>query len=622
DGRIHCDRRAGGNLRCPKCVRDEQSIHAARGDRPRSTEPASLLRHRRARARHLQPRHLRPAPDASLRLQRRCDLGRSRRFPRPRRRATGRDRGRPDHASRGHVPVVPGAHHGDRDRLVSRSEPRERDDCDQPYLVAAVHATASRPGARGERTAIHRSGALARRKKAADHLPLHPPEHARSRAHQGERRLQLRDPDHLEPQLPRRRRPAAVARTRRDGDRRPSLSAHVVVVFDVSESRHLHSRSLAQSRQRRHSRPSRPRRPGAVVEKRAEEMPLLHVDGLQTFFSTRRGTVHAVDSVSFDVEVGETVGLVGESGCGKSVTALTIMRLLRMPPARVAAGSVVFEGRDLLRLRDSEMRRLRGNRLAMVFQDPMTSLNPVVPIGRQLAETLVVHLDLSKSEARNRAGELLEHVGLPAAMQRLKDYPHQLSGGMRQRVMIAMALACSPRLVLADEITTALDVTVQAQILDLLRSLAKELGTAFVLITHDLGVVAGMTQRVNVMYAGEIVEMALTPELFANPQMPYTWGLLGSMPRLDEERRTRLTAIPGLPPDLLSPPTGCRFADRCRYAREICRAKKPELLPVSDSNEHAARCWGTQSVPGGGWLKGVNWRDIEQEKAATAVAGI
>jgi len=358
------------------------------------------------------------------------------------------------------------------------------------------------------------------------------------------------------------------------------------------------------------------------VEKRAEEMPLLHVDGLQTFFSTRRGTVHAVDSVSFDVEVGETVGLVGESGCGKSVTALTIMRLLRMPPARVAAGSVVFEGRDLLRLRDSEMRRLRGNRLAMVFQDPMTSLNPVVPIGRQLAETLVVHLDLSKSEARNRAGELLEHVGLPAAMQRLKDYPHQLSGGMRQRVMIAMALACSPRLVLADEITTALDVTVQAQILDLLRSLAKELGTAFVLITHDLGVVAGMTQRVNVMYAGEIVEKALTPELFANPQMPYTWGLLGSMPRLDEERRTRLTAIPGLPPDLLSPPTGCRFADRCRYAREICRAKKPELLPVSDSNEHAARCWGTQSVPGGGWLQGVNWRDIEQEKAATAVAGI
>jgi oligopeptide transport system ATP-binding protein len=350
------------------------------------------------------------------------------------------------------------------------------------------------------------------------------------------------------------------------------------------------------------------------------ETSLLQVEGLKTQFHTRNGIVHAVDGVTFDVRAGETLGLVGESGCGKSVTALSLMRLLPIPPARIVEGTIIFEGRDVLAMGDREIRRLRGHSIAMIFQDPMTSLNPVLPIGRQIRETLELHLKMSKREASERAVELLTRVGIAGTKKRLDDYPHQLSGGMRQRVMIAMALACNPKLVLADEITTALDVTVQAQILELLRELAQGSGTAFVMITHDLGIVAGMTQRVNVMYAGRIVEKAPTRELFANPQMPYTWGLLGSIPRLDEERKSQLTAIPGLPPNLVDPPAGCRFAPRCRYARDICHVGEPELLPVAEEPEHESRCWGTQDVPGGGWLKGYDWRRVLPTEAGEVAA--
>jgi oligopeptide/dipeptide ABC transporter ATP-binding protein len=339
-------------------------------------------------------------------------------------------------------------------------------------------------------------------------------------------------------------------------------------------------------------------------------MALLEVRDLHTSFQTRDGTVRAVDGVSFQVEEGETIALAGESGCGKSVTALSLMRLLPSPPARIGPGEILFDGRDVLKLRPEEMRRIRGNQMAMIFQDPMTSLNPVLAIGRQIAESIEVHQGVKGAAARRRAVELLELVGIPGPDRRVDDYPHQFSGGMRQRVTIAAALSCSPKLILADEITTALDVTIQAQILDVLRHATKEVGTALVIITHDLGVVAGMTQRVLVMYAGQIVESADTVDLFANPRMPYTWGLLRSVPRLDEDRPERLEAIEGLPPDLIDPPAGCRFEPRCRYARDICAERSPDLIPVPGTGPgHAARCWGTQDVPEGGWLRETGWRD-------------
>lgn len=332
-------------------------------------------------------------------------------------------------------------------------------------------------------------------------------------------------------------------------------------------------------------------------------MVLLAVRDLHTTFSTRDGVVRAVDGVSFEIADGETLALAGESGCGKSVTALSIMRLLNSPPATVGPGEIRFEDRDLLQLSDREMRQIRGNRIAMVLQDPMTSLNPVLTIGQQIGEAIQQHLGIHRSQARLRAIELLDLVGIPSARSRIDDYPHQFSGGMRQRVTIATALSCQPKLILADEITTALDVTIQAQILDVLRNVTVELGTALLLITHDLGVVAGMTQRVHVMYAGQIVEMAETGELFANPKMPYTWGLLRSIPRLGQERPARLEPIEGLPPDLIAPPSGCRFAARCQYRREICQRKAPELAEVPNASPgHQARCWGTQDTPEGGWL--------------------
>lgn len=338
-------------------------------------------------------------------------------------------------------------------------------------------------------------------------------------------------------------------------------------------------------------------------------MALLDVSNLRTYFYTREGIVRAVDGVSFTVNSGEALGLVGESGCGKSVTAMSLLQLVASPPGRIVEGSAIFDGRDLLKMDARTIRSVRGREISMIFQDPMTSLNPIMTIGRQISEALELHLRMDRSEARKRTVELLDLVGIPEADKRLNEFPHQFSGGMRQRVMIAMALSCNPKLVLADEISTALDVTIQAQILDLLKRLALQLGTAFIVITHDLGVIAGMTQRVHVMYAGQIVEKANTKELFASPRMPYTWGLLRGRPRLAGKTRERLTAIDGMPPDLAFPPPGCRFAPRCRYRRDICGIDSPDLLVVPDAGpDHWTRCWGMQVVEGGGWLRGMDWR--------------
>ena len=316
---------------------------------------------------------------------------------------------------------------------------------------------------------------------------------------------------------------------------------------------------------------------------------LLEVKDLATYFFTQDGVVKAVDGISYEVDEGEVLGIVGESGCGKSVHALSIMRLVASPPGRTVRGEVRFDGEDLLSLDDAEMRHIRGNRMAMVFQEPMTSLNPVLTIGRQLTETVELHLGMSKREARERAAELLTMVGIPDAARRLKDYPHQFSGGMRQRVMIAIALSCNPRLIIADEPTTALDVTIQAQILELMRDLSEEFGTALVIITHNLGVVARYAQRVAVMYAGKIIEMGSAEEIYHNAKHPYTIGLLNSVPRLDELERTRLEAIEGLPPDLIDLPIGCSFAPRCRFANERCLQEEPVLVEAAD--EHTSACF-------------------------------
>ncbi len=304
---------------------------------------------------------------------------------------------------------------------------------------------------------------------------------------------------------------------------------------------------------------------------------LLEVRDLQTQFFTQDGVVKAVDGISFNVDEGEILGIVGESGCGKSVTALSIMRLIADPPGRIVGGEIVFEGEDLLSMDNAAMRHLRGNRIAMIFQEPMTSLNPVLTIGRQITETLELHQDMDKAGARERAAELLGLVGIPDPLNRLKDYPHQFSGGMRQRVMIAIALSCNPKLIVADEPTTALDVTIQAQILEVMQSLAREFHTALIIITHNLGVVARYAQRVVVMYAGKIIEVGTAKDIYHDPRHPYTLGLLNSVPRLDQDARARLDPIEGLPPDLIDIPERCSFAPRCEFAVDRCRREVPPL---------------------------------------------
>ena len=322
--------------------------------------------------------------------------------------------------------------------------------------------------------------------------------------------------------------------------------------------------------------------------------PLLAVKDLKTNFYTEEGVVQAVNGVSYDIMPGEILGLVGESGCGKTVSALSILRLIPNPPGRIVGGEIMFEGEDIVKMDEDEVRHIRGNKIGMIFQEPMTSLNPVLTIGRQLTETLELHLKMDKQAANRRAVELLEMVGIPEAKQRINDYPHQFSGGMRQRVMIAMALSCNPKLLLADEPTTALDVTIQAQILELLTRLTRELGTAVIVITHNLGVVARYADRVNVMYAGKVIETASAPELYAHPRHPYTLGLLKSVPRLDEIRKEKLDPIEGMPPDLVHLGAGCPFRPRCRFAVDRCKEENPPLIAVAEA--HSAACWEWERV--------------------------
>jgi oligopeptide transport system ATP-binding protein len=315
---------------------------------------------------------------------------------------------------------------------------------------------------------------------------------------------------------------------------------------------------------------------------------LLSVKNLEVTFKTEDGIVRAVNGLSFKLKAGETLGIVGESGSGKSVTALSIMRLIAMPPGRIEAGSIEFNDRDLLQVGESEMRQIRGNKISMIFQDPMTSLNPVLTVGDQIAETITLHQHKNKRESWERALEMLRIVRIPEAERRIGNYPHQFSGGMRQRVMIAMALACDPQLLIADEPTTALDVTIQAQILDLMRDLQKRLNSAIIMITHDLGVVAEVCENVLVMYAGNLVEYGTVDQIFREPKHPYTWGLLQSLPRLDEAGHRRLVPIDGQPPNLLRLPAGCSFAARCRYALPECATNPPPLIDFGDG--HVARC--------------------------------
>ncbi len=324
--------------------------------------------------------------------------------------------------------------------------------------------------------------------------------------------------------------------------------------------------------------------------------PLLSVEDLHVRFSTRRGTVHAVNGISFDIAPGETLGIVGESGCGKSVTSLAVLGLLARN-GRIESGKALFEEKDLIRQSDRALRRIRGRQIAMIFQDPMTSLNPVLTIGRQIREALETHFGMDRKAAYRRAAELIDRVGIPSAEARIRDYPHQFSGGMRQRAMIAMALACEPKLLIADEPTTALDVTIQAQILNLLRELVAEEDAALILITHDLGVVAGMCERVNVMYAGLFVETGSADQLFGSPRHPYTLGLLESVPRLDAARRARLQPIEGAPRNMLSAPTACPFQPRCRYEVEESRREVPPLVEVERG--HMVACFNP--VPADEW---------------------
>jgi len=325
--------------------------------------------------------------------------------------------------------------------------------------------------------------------------------------------------------------------------------------------------------------------------------PLLEIKNLKTRFYTQDGVVKAVNDVSYTMDSGEILGVVGESGCGKSVHALSMMQLIPDPPGKITNGEIWFDGRDLLTLDENQMQKVRGRDIAMIFQDPMTSLNPVFTVGFQIVEALLLHNDMTRGEAEDRAGELLDLVGIPDAKQRLNDYPHQFSGGMRQRAMIAMGLSCEPKLLIADEPTTALDVTIQAQIVDLVKKLQAELGMTIMWITHDLGLMAELAHTINVMYAGSIIETGKIRNIYKQTRHPYTIGLLGSLPRLDDPPGTELVSIPGLPPDLVALPEGCPFAARCGYRVEQCVNENPPLIEI-DGQNHSVACWRWEEIAG------------------------
>ncbi len=345
---------------------------------------------------------------------------------------------------------------------------------------------------------------------------------------------------------------------------------------------------------------SYPDKPGAGSDTGRDQSPLLEVEGLQTYFYTKEGTVPAVDGVDFELDRGETLGIVGESGSGKSVSALSVLRLVPDPPGKIVGGEVRFDGQDLTELSDREMRQIRGNDISMIFQEPMTSLNPVYTVGNQIVEAITLHQDVQYAEAREMAIEMLRKVGIPAPGQRIDEYPHQMSGGMKQRVMIAMALACNPKLLIADEPTTALDVTIQAQILELLNDLQDEFDMSVMFITHDLGVVAETCDYVGVMYGGRIVEYGDVETIFENPAHPYTIGLFSSLPQIDvadRRREDRLYVIPGMVPSPQDFPSGCRFRDRCEYATEKCAQLPPDAQ--LDEPEHTSACWYSDQVRAG-----------------------
>ena len=316
---------------------------------------------------------------------------------------------------------------------------------------------------------------------------------------------------------------------------------------------------------------------------------LLEVKNLKTYFYTDEGVVKSVDDVSFDVEKGKTLGIVGESGCGKSITSLSIMQLVETPPGKIVGGEIIYQGENLLEKNKDQMRKIRGGEIAMIFQEPMTSLNPVFTVGKQIMEALRLHTDLDKEKAKERAIEMLKLVKIPLPEKRFNEYPHQLSGGMRQRVMIAIAFACDPKILICDEPTTALDVTIQGQILDIIKNLQKKNQTSVIMITHDLGVVANIAQKIAVMYSGIIVESGTCEDIFYRPRHPYTWALIRSVPRLDLKNKQELATIPGTPPDLLNPPVGCPFCTRCSYCMPICKEEMPEATEFG--GEHKAACW-------------------------------
>src|SRR5579883_2195592 len=546
---------------------------------------ALVVRHRPVRARPVHPHHLRQPRVADRR-----PVGRDHRqhagpgarpavrlLPRP-----GRHR-HAHHGRRDGDPVDPA---GDRADHPDAARPRHRHRRDR-HPRGAAHRPRRALGRAGDpRPALYRKRHRRRHAQREAAVAARVAQHARAADRAGDVRLRLGDADRGGVELPRCRRAARGAELGQHHRPGPDLLSDRAV--EHPEPRRVPGpyRAGGEPAGRRPARPARPAAGEAPVS--GNSGAILEVRDLHTQFNTLDGVVRAVDGVSFALDRGETLGIVGESGCGKSVTAMSILRLIPPETGRIASGSIKFEGEELTTLSEEAMKRLRGHRISMIFQEPMTSLNPVLTVGTQIAENVTRHLGVSKKAARERAREMLDLVRIADAKRRLDEYPHQLSGGMRQRVMIAMALSCDPQVLIADEPTTALDVTIQAQILDLMLDLKEKTGTAIVLITHDLGVVAETAQRVVVMYAGRKVEEAPVEALFDNPLHPYTRGLMAAIPRLDADA-ARLQEIPGMVPQLTTPIVGCAFAARCPIATERCRTEAPPMVDAGDG--HTALCW-------------------------------